>query len=156
MASDPQIVAADFLHVGPIAQDMREADAREVFAASGWAPDYALRRSLELSSGWAVTVIDEEGPAGMAGLALEERRGCPWLLGTPRLTAGRRRWFLKAAAFFVEKMKTDADYLENFVDARNPTSIRWLRWCGFTIHEPEPYGLLQLPFHRFTWENSHV
>lgn len=154
MVSDPQIVAADFAHVDAIARDMRDADAREVFAATGWEPGYALEKSLHLSSGWAVTVMDDEGPAAMGGLVLDGRNGCPWLLGTPRLTLGRRRWFMKMSRFFFEKACHDADYLENHVDARYAASVRWLRWLGFTIEPAEPYGLLQLPFHRFHWRRA--
>ena len=40
-------------------------------------------------------------------------------------------------------------WLVNWVDDRNTCAIRWLKWMGFTIHEPEPYGVANLPFRRF-------
>jgi hypothetical protein len=40
--------------------------------------------------------------------------------------------------------------LENWVDARNRLAIRWLRWCGFEIEAPAPYGPHELPFCRFS------
>jgi hypothetical protein len=40
-------------------------------------------------------------------------------------------------------------FLENWVDARNVTSIKWLKWCGFDFDDPAPFGVEQLMFHRF-------
>jgi len=40
-------------------------------------------------------------------------------------------------------------HLENWVDARNTKAINWLRWLGFTVHDPVPFGVAGLPFHRF-------
>jgi hypothetical protein len=39
--------------------------------------------------------------------------------------------------------------LINFVHTDNEKSIRWLRWIGFTIAAPVPFGIKQHLFHPF-------
>ncbi len=44
-------------------------------------------------------------------------------------------------------------HLQNYVDARNEISIRWLKWLGFRFDpKPVPYGIWGLPFLRFQME----
>jgi hypothetical protein len=44
--------------------------------------------------------------------------------------------------------------MENWVDARNLDAIQWLRWCGFQIEAPRPYGKHGLDFCRFTMKEA--
>ena len=93
-------------------------------------------------------------PVGMFGvtpLSVIGRHGSPWLLGTDEL-ANHSRSFLKGCIKHFPEVTKGFDFLENYVDARNEVSIRWLKWLGFVIMEPEPYGPFKLPFHRFYME----
>ncbi len=38
----------------------------------------------------------------------------------------------------------------NHVDARNVKAVKWFRWLGFLVSDPEPYGPNGALFHRFT------
>jgi hypothetical protein len=38
----------------------------------------------------------------------------------------------------------------NYVDARNVRAVKWFKWLGFEVSEPEPFGLNGELFHRFT------
>jgi len=50
---------------------------------------------------------------------------------------------------WVRRQSEKFSLLYNYVDARNVKSIKWLRWLGFQLDEPAPYGVRGLPFHRF-------
>lgn len=60
-----------------------------------------------------------------------------------------RLYFAKHSRAYVEEMNRAYNYLENYVDVRNIVSIRWLKWCGFQMEEPEIHGVAQIPFIRF-------
>lgn len=124
-------------HVGPIARNMREADRREVWASHRHTPGEALEHAL-LGSELAWTCFVHGRPAFMWGAArqggLMSRTGAPWLLGTEGLYVVGRE-FLKRSRFYVGMMQSRFSRLENHVHAENILSIRWLKWCGFTINK---------------------
>jgi RimJ/RimL family protein N-acetyltransferase len=45
--------------------------------------------------------------------------------------------------------------LENYVHAKNKLSIRWLKWCGFTLDMEVPELINDEEFYLF-WRNGHV
>ena len=150
MARKAIIVRARAEDIEPIAADMRPADAAEVLACSGRTPEQALRASW-MASRWAFTVIGDV-PVAMFGVAdWGDGGGSPWLLATPRLLSDHRSDFAKGSRGVMFGMQESFTYLENYVDARNIDSVRWLRWLGFTIHPAAPHGVAGLPFHRFNW-----
>jgi hypothetical protein len=116
---------------------MREADRREVWASHRHTPEEALRESLSLSE-LAWTCLVEGVPAFMWGVgrkgSLISRTGAPWLLGTEAIRRVSRE-FLRQCPLYVARMQERFPVLENFVHAENRLSIRWLKWCGFTLGE---------------------
>ena len=124
-------------HVGPIARNMREADRREVWASHRHTPGEALEHAL-LGSELAWTCFVHGRPAFMWGAArqggLMSRAGAPWLLGTPAILTVRHE-FLRQCPAYIARMLERFSRLENFVHAENRVSLRWLRWCGFTINK---------------------
>ena len=124
-------------HIPAIAADMREADRREVWASHRHTPEEALEYSLERSElAWACLV--EGVPAFMWGAvrqgSLISLTGTPWLLGTPAILKVSRE-FLRQCPVYVARMQERFPRLENFVHAENRLSVRWLKWCGFTLEE---------------------
>lgn len=147
-----EIVQASPGHAAPIAENMREADKREIWASDRLLPLYALKQSVLMSrESW--TCLVRGVPSFMWGVA---RKGCilsdvgvPWLLGTDAILDVRRE-FLRQSRAYVSRMHKGFARLENIVHAENTLSIRWLKWCGFTI-ENEPVkrnGELFFPFWR--------
>ena len=73
----------------------------------------------------------------------------PWFVATGELSQHALP-FLRRCRPVIEAWRQEYPVMENFVDARNRTSVQWLRWLGFEIGEPKPYGERQLPFHKFS------
>ena len=75
--------------------------------------------------------------------------GVPWLLGTD-LAVSNKRVFLKHSAKGIAQMIQRCPFLYNHVHSANRVSVRWLKFMGFTIHKPEPHGMNNAMFHKFT------
>ena len=60
--------------------------------------------------------------------------------------------FYRMSRRIVDAMRARYSQLENWVDARNGLSIRWLKWAGFYVEEPEKMGAEGQLFHRFWME----
>ncbi len=151
------ILPASEAHAVAMAPHLRLADAAEVYATSGRTAEAALLAALRRSTqAWTCLVDGEPGCMwGVGPLSLVAGRGCPWLLGTVAIEQ-HPMTFLRQSRAYLRQMLHTYSRLENHVDARNTVSIRWLRWLGFTIEPPAPYGFLQLPFHRFHMERADV
>jgi hypothetical protein len=74
--------------------------------------------------------------------------GAPWMLGTDVLDRNSRS-LMRLAPGYISVLQNEFSHLENFVDARNARSIRWLRRLGFSIREPRRMGLSDVTFYRF-------
>lgn len=152
-----EIVPAEPWHVAHVAEHMREADRQEVLASSGLAHDVALQMSVEASDECFAGLVDDVPICifGVAARSLLSETAVPWLLGTPDIESHAKP-FLVQSRTVVRAWRSRYELLENRVDARNTKSIQWLRWLGFTIHDPEPHGPFDLPFHHFTMRSAHV
>jgi hypothetical protein len=139
-------------HVAPIADNMRKQDRDEVWAAIKTGPHSALLRSYIISDkSW--TVMEGDRPIVMFGCRLFNALsniGSPWLLGTDAVIKHKRQFLIEGRKILRTEIMPRYSGLLNYVDARNTVSINWLRWLGFDIMDPEPYGALRLPFHKFT------
>lgn len=133
-----------------IAAHMRDADRAEVWASNKKTPIESL------ISGWgisdlAVVVTVNDVPCVMIGLVKRDvlsGHGVPWLLGTNG-ALNYRRQFLKLSPPVIQEMLSICPVLYNYVHVDNKLSINWLRWLGFTICDPEPYGVSGELFHKF-------
>lgn len=150
------IVPAAPEHIPSIAGNMRQADRREVWACHRHTPQEALESSLRRSEA-AWTCLVHGRPAFMWGVArvgsLVSLVGAPWLLGTPDILTVRKE-FLRQCPAYVDTMQKRFPRLENRVHAGNGISIRWLRWCGFTV-ENTPTRQNGEDFFLF-WRDAHV
>lgn len=137
MAADIRVVPARLRHVAPIAARMRPADRDEVFAASGKSPADALVYSLRKSSVAWTAMVDgrPELMFGVGDVNVLAGVGAPWLLGTDAVEQ-HYRVFLRGSRRWLEQLLLRYAVLRNFVDDRNATSIRWLRWLGFELSDP--------------------
>lgn len=146
-----EVFQADIADIGPIAENMREADVREVWLSSHMSPYEALRRSLEVSE-LAFTIVHEDQPIGMFGVRCQSllgKVGIPWLLGTDKIREVRRQ-FIYEGPRWIEVLQGDYRVLMNYVHADNAMSLKWLKGLGFTIMPREQIGPEKAWFHKFT------
>lgn len=142
-----ELRAASIVDAVALAPRMREADRNEVAASHGLSPIGALVNSVVASREPMAALADGEVMA-LFGICECRDFAMPWLMGA----TGIERFhvpFLRRSRAWVQEAHRRYPLLMNWVDARNKASIRWLGWLGFTIYDPEPYGLEGRPFHRF-------
>ena len=153
-----EFVAPDERHVLQLAENMREEEIREIYAASGEGPYSAISQALQVSEEAHAAVDDDgtllaiTGVIPWSGLWVRTT-AVPWLLTTQALPS-RPRNLLRGTKIFVDKWKDTFPVLFNHVDARYEQSVRWAKWAGFTVHPAVPYGFLGLPFHKIEIRND--
>jgi len=133
-----------------IAANMRDEDSKEVWASSSKTPIQALTDGWN-SSHFVTVVTVNHIPCVMMGLVKRDvlsGHGVPWLLGTTGALKHRRQ-FLKLSPPVIQQMLDVCPMLYNWVHVENTLSIEWLKWLGFTLCKPEPYGVNGELFHKF-------
>jgi len=146
------VVAAERSHINHIAENMRDADVAEVAAMSGLSPFDALDGGLKVSTLCWTALVDDK-PCLMFGVcpapgSIIAPVGIPWLLGTPDIKKMRRK-FIVECRDYTNIMLRHYPSLRNFVDVRNKTSIRWLKWLGFELGPEIEAGINGELFHPF-------
>ena len=91
---------------------------------------------------------------GVASASILSSIGTPWLVGTDDIETRGAVAVAKRSRHYVNRMREGYDLLENYTDDRHVSAHRWLKWCGFHIEEPRPYGAEGLPFRRFWIEGK--
>lgn len=142
------VTAEDVAHILPI---VRQADIDEITEALGIPMERALMEAITGSINAKKIVVDGLVVAvfGNATYSILGSVGVPWLISTTHVERHARA-FLKVCKPEVQGMLTRHHHLINYVDARNTSAIRWLKWLGFTFGPAVPYGARRFPFHPFT------
>jgi hypothetical protein len=120
-----------------LASQLRECDRLEVLASGSQSVRAAVVDSVRLSL-WAYAFWLGERLVCIVGVAAQSimcRIGVPWALGTDVMDELPRE-VLRFSPRVIALMQADFDVLVNYVHARNRRSIRWLKWCGFTVAAP--------------------
>lgn len=133
-----------------MAHKMRDVDKQEIWASNMSRPLEALVNSVRHSERVRTGRADGEIVCmfGVCRQNLLGTRGAIWLLGTNLLKRHAIR-FLRENKQEVVDLSQNFTIIENYCDARNKLTLRWLKWLGFTIEEAKPYGIYNLPFHHF-------
>lgn len=145
------VVVPEISEILYIAEHLREADKQEIIAALGKHPREALLEGC-LTAKICLMFIDPNGtPTGLFGIMEDPFRSgaVAWMVSTP----GIERYsvaFLRRCRGWVHTLAQEFGVLWNYVDARNTVHLRWLRWMGFTLEGPVPYGVQGLPFYKLT------
>ncbi len=137
-----------------VARDISPADAAEIRAACGAAPETALRRCFSMSFRcWSVVYGGRR--VFVFGLAREDWRWVtPWAFSTPEVSRFSVA-FLKGSRFVASRLFARYPYMRNWVDARYTKSVLWLRFMGFTLGAPKPYGVYGMDFIPF-WHKKEA
>lgn len=133
-----------------VADDMRVEDIDEVWASDRQDPHTALVRGVAASH-YTTGVLINGDACAILGLSKRDTltgAGVPWLLGTNAAMRHRREFLLQSPPV-IQQMLDICPRLFNYVHCDNKSSIRWLRWLGFTIEPATPYGVGGELFHKF-------
>lgn len=135
-----EIIPTTFCHIVQLRNSLRADDHREI-EQLGYTP---LRGIWESYKGGMVnkTALVNGKVAAVWGLQrVSDEEGLPWFLTTPALEEAPPLFFVKTYKKEVLEMLKLLPRLVNYVLADYDASIRILRMAGFSIGEPEPYGL---------------
>lgn len=133
-----------------LSANIRDIDAKECQLMLNLPVAQAVKLSFAVSyesytgrvNGELVTIFGIARPHTLSG------EGIPWLLGTP-LVEKYTFTFLRKSRKIVRGWGKRHPVMKNYVYVENETSIQWLRWLGFKIKDPVPYGASGEMFHPF-------
>ena len=114
-----------------ITPHLRQADVDEINAMTDLPPGVAVAFSIAHSERGFAAEVDGELIA-IFGIS----NGLIWLVATDEINKYPITFYRLSKKIF-PALRKGYDYLENYVDARNTLSLRWLKWLGFTIEAPE-------------------
>lgn len=133
-----------------VISNLRESDRIEVRASHGPLVSAMVRHA----AGSSETLVARENGVAIALFGVEpggiiSGGGTPWLVGTDRISA-HKVTMIKKNRTWIREMLEKYGRLSNYVMAEHTNAVEWLRWLGFKIEDPAPYGYEQKPFHRFS------
>lgn len=131
-----------------LAANLRKSDRAELAAVGFDDPLPAIAGSVAVSPRCWSAFADGELACIIGVSPFDGATGSPWMLGTSLLDAHSRVLVRKTPEYIALMLKAFPRLL-NFVHAENTTSVRWLRRLGFTLAEPQPYGVRGELFHQF-------
>lgn len=136
---------------------IREADKKEIEAVTGKPFFESVFMALEYGDeAWTGLYGDKVMAIfGMHVTSYVTGHAVPWLISTHHVEE-HPKVFLRYCKPVFKKLCVGLDFLVNYVDDRNVLAKQWLTWLGFKLEEPEPYGVFELPFRRFTLEVKDV
>jgi len=144
-------------HISTVAENMRAADAAEVWASNRHSPRDALEGGVSASK-HSVCVTYNGQAVAIYGLVVRDvlsGLGVPWMLTTDGVISCRRE-LMTVTPEILGKMLKMCKILENNVHVENKVSVRWLSKLGFVIGEAEPLGVQGEMFHKFSMVSHDV
>jgi len=141
--------------IKPIAEDMRKSDVEEILASHNRKPIESLAAGYAEST-MCFTVERKGVPCAMFGIVpktLLGERANIWLLASNDFCKCHLK-IVRHSKLFIRYMLEHYQCLENYIDARNKTSINWLRHCGAQIDPARPFGKQASPFHHFQFRRD--
>lgn len=131
-------------------ENIRPEDVEELDALDGSTVRKALDETENLLENSQVWEVEGEMVCmfGVTPLQDDDEVGVIWMLATTEFEQ-YSMMFAARCKKVVEKMLSGYEYVFNYVHSKNVKSIRWLKWLGFHICDPEPLGKKGATFHRF-------
>lgn len=151
-AAAHKVDIVDYLpeHGRAVAAGMRESDRREIYYMTTLEPLSAVLLTVSHAVAVWTCMVDGE-PAAIFGITRRSRLstvGVPWLLSTDRLNRVPMAVMRRSKVYF-DRMMRAFPVMENHVLAENTSTVGWLKWLGFDMEEPRPYGAFGAAFIRF-------
>lgn len=154
MADDLVLRPATLDDADWLAPRLRQCDLNEARAAGGPDVEATLYAAVTASGDmcWTITAKRPLFVVGCAPVEGVPGLGSPWLLATDEV-AKYPTALTRLTRQRIAVMRAKYDALLNYVDVRNAHSVRWLERLGFSIGEPEVYGVEGRLFRPFMMGN---
>lgn len=132
-----------------VVERMRLSDRREIYYLAALRPKTAVDVTLSQSVATFTATVDgrPEMLFGMCKRSQLSDVGVPWLLGTD--VVDRHQFAFRRSREYFRRFERAFPVMENHALAENIITLRWLKWLGFDMSEPQPYGVFGVPFVRF-------
>lgn len=128
------------LDVMYIAKYAREADKKECFLLSGRDLTETFSQTPGLYSNCWVWEKNNK-PVCIFGITpLGDQKGVIWLIATDDFDRYKKIVRSRCKDVF-ENMIVGYTYLCNYVMYKHKKAVKWLKWLGCKIYEPEPIGI---------------
>jgi hypothetical protein len=138
---------------------IREDDIQEVRAMSGNDILSSLIFGVLFSDEPLAICGDDNKVIGLMGVIdnkdTDIKIGSVWLLASDELLKYKRQ-LIKESLKYTEFYQSKYDILWNYVDKRNITHIRWLKFCGFSFIKEVNIGIENRKFLEFIRVRSPI
>lgn len=123
-----------------LAPNLREADLKEIEAASGRTPIDVLYEGCRIGKPCKSIVSgDGERILGMYGVVpVSESVATIWCLATEELVSDLKFTFIKHCRKEIAEIVKGYDLVFNMVYSKNTKHIKWLKVMGFTVVDDTP------------------
>lgn len=137
-----------------LVENIRREDEIELYALDGSTIRESLDETPDLIKNSLVWEVDGKLVCmfGVTPVEGHDGAGVAWLLATKEFEKYTKMFAVRCKRVFLEVVK-GYDYLFNYIHSENKSSIKWLKWLGFTICDAEPLGNKGANFHRFEMIN---
>lgn len=138
--------------IGFLAPRLRDADVREIKDVSGKTPLASLAHGYAVSDPCFTLLHPKTNePFAMLGVVREtDGLGLIWMHCTNDLPSFSFLKHAKRVLYNIIGGKSYAyEYVGNYVDARNITHVKWLKWMGARFQDWERIGEKQIPAYPF-------
>lgn len=137
-------------HIGMLKNNLSEENERESFAMAHKSGSQVLQEAFDASE-ISYTMLYNGEPVlslGVIRKSLLSDEGLLWLMHSADIKKVKIR-ALRKSVYYLKKFLMTFNSLENYIDARNVLTIKWLKWCNFTIDDAKRVGSENMPFHKF-------
>jgi len=146
-----EVVRYSHEHTAPLIAGLREIDRRELYMLTRLQAADAL--AITLMGSVAAWCAHEDGRVicafGINRRSTLSNVGVPWLVGTDLVETHARR-FARQSRDYLDRFSRVFPQMENFCLEENRVTVRWLKWLGFDMDDPQPMGFSRAPFVRFS------
>lgn len=151
------IVPATEVHAWLIAEELSPEICEELLKLSPKAPVLTIADNIRnATDSWSVFYKEQIlAVFGVSTNTLLGEIAFPWLI-TSTFIKGHTKELLKGTRVVINHWLFRYEMLENYVPADFTSSLRWLKWAGFTIDAPLPIGVNGALIHRVELKRKAV
>ena len=123
-----------------LTKNARQADKDEAFLLSGKGFAEVLNQTPGLYKNSFTWEVNGRLVCMYGATPWEGKKAMMWFLATDEFDKHKRAARVQCKKLFEEVIE-GYDYLFNYVHYKHDKALKWVRWLGCTVYEPEPIGL---------------